>query len=1242
MSINLTDEIEVKTKKGKLGAAKQIFLDGDKENLQQIGDKTHQLENAIKDISATGGASTANAVSYNNETSGMTAVTAQGAIDELATKNQEQDTAIDSKAEKSEVAAELDKKFDKENVVQEFGNAEDKVMSQLATRNSILHRWKKHPILDADICSKGGNYSVIEDVILDLEIISDSTRNFAPVSFYFSGKNDIHINFYEVDEKGVFINASKPLTIDFKTTERKLLFILDKEISFDGWNAKISIAVDSSALTSEFEDYSPSFVSSYCKSEHWGLISILRTIENNVANINQLYTYGNSLFQNLTETDQFLTNGSLSSNATYVGYMSGIIPVKKGDKYRCYGDFNYTSWKGNVWGYADKSYDNPVFLGNAHNGKGCNIEIPDGVNYIRMCAVKTTGQVPYIVPLSSIESYFGESIESLNGSVERNIEYFKNSIGNLNGSILPVAKPIKVIDDSIIKSSLVENKKLNSFIFHNTGTSPQWIPIHVGTREEFESLDNYSKLGILITFDAEKLLEDSANLGLWVANGTTYVQGENRTIKSIGSSAFVSVDFALSSVMYADGLYIWIQGNAGAKWNISNFKIVVAPTYNLVNKTSVDNVFASMDNTLMQIINNKQSRISLYDGAKCVSNPYLNQIQDFLLDLEIIWDKEPKYTYALVTIHGSPSEGGRSVGFYNVDENGHYLQSLISFGIGFDNTKAGVQYALDKVFSTPAGDSGKISIVVDWDKWTENVNAMNPCYHPNGIYSEHVGPIMYLRQSNVLSNKFNVLSIRNGDKNIYLTTKDNFNVSNKTENSFEITTKSQGSTWSYTKPPFIPSGKNYVHIKFKLECLTPALLEQGARDYVSVWLSDGRTDYVADKSVALDNGKNGDEVHLSFDPAYYTVYKGWTEFSVWLSVSAGTSGGTVTWRVTDFEVYENLESIKGLNGNNAKELFEDAATKIAVLNETVSNLEGSDTELISPSGNKFELSVQDDGTLTALPIVPSKGAMYGNSLLMGSGYGMAASDSEHDYFHLITEFIKTLNPEYTAKKISGVNIENLTSEGEIDEAVKKTIDVLIGDETMISIQIGDNVNTDEKRAVFPKSSLALCKALRAKCPKARIVWMGMWYGSDDKYKAIQNACNKTGCKFISFQNLLGSDASSKIGNIQKKGSAQRTIADVTNVVVNSSTDNIKNITITFSVGGNPYNSTLDVTTYSLAEGTLTYTSEYEIITSGGVASHPGNEGFRRIANKFLKEMKLTDEDEYYSETKGNWQNVQYQ
>lgn len=165
-------------------------MDGDKETVQQIGDKTHQLENAIKDVTATGGASTANAVSYNNETSGMTAVTAQGAIDELAAKNKAQDATIAAKAEKSDVQTsvselkekdsalskelakkankedmdtELGKKFDKSSIAHESGDAEDKVMSQKAVSTKLSDLSNKTQFYD---CSNdNATFESLEEAI---------------------------------------------------------------------------------------------------------------------------------------------------------------------------------------------------------------------------------------------------------------------------------------------------------------------------------------------------------------------------------------------------------------------------------------------------------------------------------------------------------------------------------------------------------------------------------------------------------------------------------------------------------------------------------------------------------------------------------------------------------------------------------------------------------------------------------------------------------------------------------------------------------------------------------------------------------------------------------------------------------------------------------------------------------------------------------------------------------------------
>lgn len=151
MAINLTDSLNAATTKGKLGDAKQVYLNGDTKNLQQAYEETSthfgtldnrstQMENAIQDISVTGGASTANAVSYNNSTSKLEAINAQGAIDELATK-----------------------KFDKESILQESGEAEDKVMSQKAVSDKLSDLSNKTQFYD---CSNGNaTFGSLEEAI---------------------------------------------------------------------------------------------------------------------------------------------------------------------------------------------------------------------------------------------------------------------------------------------------------------------------------------------------------------------------------------------------------------------------------------------------------------------------------------------------------------------------------------------------------------------------------------------------------------------------------------------------------------------------------------------------------------------------------------------------------------------------------------------------------------------------------------------------------------------------------------------------------------------------------------------------------------------------------------------------------------------------------------------------------------------------------------------------------------------
>lgn len=88
---------------------KQHQITANDDDISLLQTRSTQMEKAIKGISASGGASQATAVTYENTESGLDSVTAQGAIDELANK-----------------------KFSKENIAQEFGDSKDKVVSQFA------------------------------------------------------------------------------------------------------------------------------------------------------------------------------------------------------------------------------------------------------------------------------------------------------------------------------------------------------------------------------------------------------------------------------------------------------------------------------------------------------------------------------------------------------------------------------------------------------------------------------------------------------------------------------------------------------------------------------------------------------------------------------------------------------------------------------------------------------------------------------------------------------------------------------------------------------------------------------------------------------------------------------------------------------------------------------------------------------------------------------------------------------
>ena len=102
-----------KNVEGGIGEVDSKVSDLDK-SVTKLNTRTDQITDTLKSIAATGGASVASAVTYDNETSNLVSINVQGAIDELHGT-----------------------KIDKTSILQESGTAEDKVMSQKAVSDKL-------------------------------------------------------------------------------------------------------------------------------------------------------------------------------------------------------------------------------------------------------------------------------------------------------------------------------------------------------------------------------------------------------------------------------------------------------------------------------------------------------------------------------------------------------------------------------------------------------------------------------------------------------------------------------------------------------------------------------------------------------------------------------------------------------------------------------------------------------------------------------------------------------------------------------------------------------------------------------------------------------------------------------------------------------------------------------------------------------------------------------------------------
>lgn len=185
--------------------------------------------------------------------------------------------------------------------------------------------------------------------------------------------------------------------------------------------------------------------------------------------------------------------------------------------------------------------------------------------------------------------------------------------------------------------------------------------------------------------------------------------------------------------------------------------------------------------------------------------------------------------------------------------------------------------------------------------------------------------------------------------------------------------------------------------------------------------------------------------------------------------------------------------------------------------------------LTSPSGKKFRISVDDNGSLSAVSTIPTNVQIFGNSLTCYYKDGfpaLGATDQNHDWYHYVTDYIKSAN----SSAVIGPrrNIAPWEQSTNRDEQFNQLIKPnLSADTDLVILQLGDNVNSDALHSGFATDVMNLFKEIKAISPKAKIYYIGIWFCSfQDMIDSAQAACRKYDGTFVNIQDLAN-DPSNK-------------------------------------------------------------------------------------------------------------------